>query len=334
MKWIEFAVYTTDTGVELVCGALASVGIEQVSIEESEERIEAHLRYAAPYWDFADAAALAAPKGPCVKAYIADLPEQQLLLAQAREAVRRILEVCPEADVAPLRVEETRMDEEDWANSWKRYYKPIPIGEKLLICPTWEEESLAPAQRTGRMLLRLDPGMVFGTGAHHTTRLCLEALEKGVQGGERVLDIGCGSGILSIAALLLGAAHATCVDIDPVADRVVRENMQINGLDDSRSAIAIGNALSDEALRARLQGQYDLVLANIVADVVIPLADLAPGWLRPGGLLLCSGVIDERGSEVEAALRKNGFTLLERRRSAEQEAPEMGWLAFLARREG
>lgn len=331
MKWIAFTVYTTDAGIELVCGALAGVGIEQVAIEESEARIDAHLRNVAPYWDFADAAALANKQGPCVRAYIADLVEQRPLLAAAREAVRGLRAFCNEEEIAPLRIEETLLDEEDWANSWKQYYKPMCVGKRLLVCPSWEEENLTEQQRKGKLLLKLDPGMVFGTGGHYTTQLCMEALEHCVQPGDHVLDIGCGSGILSIAALHLGAEKAACLDIDPVAERVVRENLLMNGLEQGRCDIHIGNILTDAALRGRIQGRYEIIVANIVADVVIALCGIVPEYLKPNGLFLCSGVIEERGEEVTAAIKEAGYTLVEILRSAEGEPLETNWLAFIAK---
>ncbi len=330
MKWIEFAVYTTDMGVELVCGALAGVGLEQVAIEESEATVAAYLKETAPYWDYADATALAGKQGPCVKAYIADLPEQEPQLLAAREAVARLYEIAPEVG-ASIRVLETRVDDQDWANSWKQYYKPIVIGEKLLVCPSWEEVGLTRQQKSGRALIRLDPGMVFGTGAHHTTRLCLEALERYTQAGMQVLDIGCGSGILSVAALKLGAANAVCVDIDPVAERVVRDNVAMNELEAERCKLHIGDILKNAALRQAVAGQYDIVVANIVADVVIALCPLVPAWIKPGGLFLCSGIIDEREQDVHAALLAAGFLHIEVMRSEEQEPQRTFWLAFAGR---
>lgn len=334
MKWIELSVYTTDAGVEPVCDALAGVGLEQVSIEESEAAIEKHLRDVAPYWDFADAAALASERGPCVKAYIAKLPEQQALLKAAREAVLRLREFFPEEQLAPLAIEETELDEADWANGWKRYYKPLPIGERLLVCPSWEEQALSAAELGNRLLIRMDPGMAFGTGAHHTTRLCLQALERCVRAGDSVLDIGSGSGILSIAALRLGAASAVCVDIDPVSQKVVRENLRRNMLAEDACPVHIGNILQEQKLRAQVAGQYDIVVANIVADVVIGICAFVNGFVKKEGYFLCSGVIDEREQEVAAAVRQAGFEIVQRYTSKDSDADpaETEWVALLGRK--
>ncbi len=317
MKWVELSVFTTDAGIEAVCGALSGVGIEQVSIEESSGRVEAFLAENARYWDFADPKELAAQEGPCVKAYISYLDENKPLLAAARAAVEELSSLYLGVELGDLRIREALVDDEDWANSWRAYYKPLPIGARLMVCPSWEE-----ADAQGRRVVRMDPGMVFGTGTHHTTRMCLETLEEHVLGGERLLDVGCGSGILAIAGLLLGAKNAVLVDIDPVADKVVRENAIMNGVTDDRYQLFIGDVLESGALRERMGSGYDMVVANIVADVIIALSPYLTGFCKEGGLFLCSGIIDERQNEVHAALTQKGFALLEERRSE-------GWVALL-----
>ena len=337
MKWIEFAVYTTDAGLDQVAAALTAIGLEQLAIEESSESVAAFLEHAAPNWDFADAVALSGKNGPCVKAYIAELPENEALLLAARDAVAALRQMDWSEDPGPLSIRESLIDEEDWANNWKQYYKPLPIGERLLICPSWERDTLAPDLKRGRQVLFMNPGMAFGTGAHHTTRMCLELLDKRVKNEDAALDIGCGSGILAIAALLLGARSAQCVDIDPVAERVVRENLAANGIDATRCGVRTGNFLVDERLRKAVGGGYDIVVANIVANVIIALAPLVPPLMKSGGLFISSGIIDERAEEVSEALAKAGFAVVERLRAAE-EAPEgieaSGWVAFLARWDG
>ena len=333
MNWIEFAVYTTDEGIEPVCGALASVNIEQVSIEESRDRVEEHLRALAPYWDFADAAAIAGQNGPCVKAYIADLPENEPLLNAAREAIARFSAWCGELSLAPPEIVETVIDEEDWANAWKRYYKPLPVGDRLLICPLWEEAGAELTQN--RTVLKMDPGMVFGTGAHHTTRLCMEWIEQTVCAGDRVLDIGCGSGILAIAALLLGAKSAVCVDIDPVAERVVKENLAHNAIPEKAASVHVGNILEDTALQSKLAGRYEVVTANIVADVIIALSEFVMAYIRPGGYFICSGIIRERAEEVLEALQAAGFSSIEKlcaEETADAGALATAWVAYRAKR--
>ena len=170
----------------------------------------------------------------------------------------------------------------------------------------------------------LDPGLTFGTGSHATTQLCLTALEEAVQGGEKVLDLGCGSGILSIAALKLGAASALAVDIDDKCLDVAYENAALNGIGKDTYTVKVGDILSDQALRSQIGGGYQVVLANIVADVIIALAPFVPSLLAPGGVFLCSGIIDDRAEEVAQALRQAGWTITQTR-SAD------GWFAYTCR---
>ena len=222
-------------------------------------------------------------------------------------------------DLGTLLMTLENVEDADWENNWKQYYKPMEIGERLLVIPQWEEAD--PGDRTP---LYLDPGLTFGTGAHATTRLCLTALEGLVRGGERVLDLGCGSGILSVAALRLGAGSALAVDIDDKCRDAARENAGLNGIGPERLDILVGNLLTDEAVAAKIGGGYDVVLANIVADVIIALAPRVRGLLNPGGTFLCSGVIEGRTAEVEAALAASGLEVLERREDG-------GWYAFTCR---
>lgn len=202
--------------------------------------------------------------------------------------------------------------EEDWINNWKKYFHPIPVGNKLLIRPTWEE-----APETGRIVLHLEPGLAFGTGTHETTRLCLELLEQYVSPGCDVLDVGCGSGILSVAALLLGAQKAVGVDIDELAVKTAVENAQINGVSGRFTAVC-GN------LTEQVSGQYQVVVANIVADVIISLTQDIPAYLSPDAVYLMSGIIDSRESDVLAALAPQ-FEVIGRRE-------EKGWVALAAKR--
>ena len=211
-------------------------------------------------------------------------------------------------------------DDEDWENNWKIYYKPLEIGERLLVRPSWEQ-----ADDTGRIVLSLDPGMAFGTGSHHTTRMCLEFLEKTVKDGDDMIDLGCGSGILSIGALLLGAKEALAVDIDPIAEKIAYENAAMNDITPDKYTVLIGDVLSDTALQDRLcEKRYDVVAANIVASVIIELTKIVPRMIKPDGVYIMSGIIGERLDEVLAALEENGFEVLEVRAGDD-------WRAVMAR---
>lgn len=201
---------------------------------------------------------------------------------------------------------------QDWVNNWKQYFHPMPIGEKLLIRPTWEDAYDA----NGRTVLHIEPGLAFGTGSHPTTKLCLETLEKAVKPGDSVLDIGCGSGILSIAALLLGAETALGVDIDKLAVKTAQDNARENGLDESRFQAVEGN------LTDKVTGQYDIVVANIVADVIMQFNQDVANYLKEGGTYITGGIIDTREDEVLYSFAQNGFTVKERYENK-------GWLVFV-----
>ena len=197
--------------------------------------------------------------------------------------------------------------EEDWANNWKQYFKPFTVGERLLIKPSWE----MCENPWNRAVLEIDPASSFGTGQHHTTRLCLELLEQLMHPGDRVLDLGCGSGILSIGALLLGASGATAVDIEENAAATATENARKNHIDPTLYRVFCGNVLEDETLCREIGDGYDLICANIVADVLIAMKQLFRQFLRPEGSLIMSGIIMERRDEVLDQLKKAGFALLE-----------------------
>lgn len=316
MKWLELAVYTTDAGIDAVSAALTGVGITGLSIEESHASAFAFLKEAAVFWDFADMDKIGVDT-PCVKGYLADCPENLPTVEAAKQAIERLRTLNLGYDLGSLAMTVVSIDEEDWANNWKKYYKPLEIGKRLFVLPSWE-----PCPATDRTVLKLDPGMAFGTGAHHTTRMCLEFLEQTVRAGDEMLDLGCGSGILSIASLLLGAKHATAVDIDPIAEKIAYENAGMNGITRDTFTVLIGNVLSDTAVQNAIRGQYPVVAANIVADVIIALAPLARTLVMPGGAFIVSGIIDERVEDVVSALQRSGFAVTEQH-SAE------GWNAFL-----
>lgn len=207
------------------------------------------------------------------------------------------------------------VSEEDWANNWKQYFKPLSIGERLLICPTWETID-NPENRT---VLSIDPGMAFGTGGHDTTRMVLECIQDKLTPETQVLDVGCGSGILSIATLLLGARSAVGVDIDELAVKMAVENGKLNGMTPPRYVIKQGDLVQ------QIDGTYDLVLANIVADAIISLSKTIPPFLKPNGHYIVSGIIDTREAEVVEALKACGFIITERHEQG-------GWLCLVCRK--
>ena len=245
-------------------------------------------------------------------------------LSQIKSALQSVKETEKELDLGSLEVTMKNVAEEDWANNWKKYFKPFPVGDKIMIKPSWEE---LPAQ-TDKIILKIDPGHIFGTGTHETTQLCMELIEKYVKKDDMVLDIGCGSGILSIASLLLDAKEADAVDIDPNAIQIAYENSDRNDIDRSRYHVKAGNILEDKELQASYSGKkYDLVAANIVADVIIALTKQVPDYIKDGGIFLCSGIITERKEDVLKALKAANFAVLDIKEKT-------SWVAIATRYEG
>ena len=315
MKWLELHIDTTPAGLEPVSDLLRDQGIEGLVIED-EGDFHNFLEQNRQYWDYVDEGLEQSMAGKCrITFYLEDSEAGYRTLAMTRIALQPFKEAHPAFGSLLLTME--NVEDADWENNWKAFYKPMEIGERLIVIPDWEE-----ADPHGRVALRLNPGLIFGTGSHATTRLCLQALERLVQPGMRVLDLGCGSGILSIAALLLGADSAFGCDIDDKAVDVAYENAALNGIGKDRYTVRAGDVLSDKRLRADMGAGYDIVVANIVADVIIALAATARDLMAPDGYFLCSGIIDDRAAEVKGKLVENGFTILEENTSE-------GWYSYL-----
>jgi len=306
-NWLEVTVETTAAGMEALAARLTMNGAEGLVLEE-EGDFRRFLEENRQYWDYVDDALLERMKGAArIKFYVPDDDAGRAQMARALQGVDNPVSTVP-------------LKEEDWAYGWQKYYQPMEVGERLWIVPEWDRGKGVP---DGRTAVYLNPGLTFGTGSHASTQLCLTLLEKYLYPGDRVLDLGCGSGILSIAALNLGAGLAHGVDIDPKAADVALENAALNGNTPPQYTAQAGDVLSDKPLVETLaaQGPWQVVLANIVADVIIPLSAFAGRFSVPGGIFLCSGVIDTRADEVEATLKYNGMTVLER-------LEKNGWCAF------
>ena len=315
MKWFSLHIDTSPAGLEPVSTMLGDLGIDGLVIED-EGDFRRFLEQNRQYWDYVDEELDRSMAGKCRVTFYLEQNEEGLgKIAAVRIAMAELKD--RHAEYAPLLLTMEGVEDADWENNWKQFYKPMEIGDRLIVIPDWEE-----ADPQGRVALRLNPGLTFGTGSHATTRLCLQALEKLVRPGMSVLDLGCGSGILSIAALLLGADRAYACDIDEKAVDVAYENAALNGVGRDRYTVRAGDVLSDQGLRRDMGGGWDIVVANIVADVIIALAPAALDLMKPGGVFLCSGIIDQRADEVRATLEAQGFTIREANTSE-------GWYSFL-----
>ncbi len=308
-RWLEVTLPVPADKLDGVCAVLTYNGMTGLVVEEEGDFLR-FLERNRQYWDYVDEGLAQRMKGASrVKFYVPDSPEGR---GQLRQYLAGLEEYEPQT---------VSLREEDWATSWQKYYQPIPVGRRIYIVPDWMRGRPVPE---GRTPLYLNPGLTFGTGSHPTTQLCLELLEGTLRPGDRVLDLGCGSGILAIAALALGASRAAGVDIDPKAADVAFENAALNGIGPDRLSVYAGDVLTDKRLAGRLNpGQNRVVLANIVADVIIPLSARAGDFLAPDGVFLTSGIIEGRQDEVRAALEGNGFAVTGHRERG-------GWHAFLA----
>ena len=317
MKWLEVHIDTNYSGLEGVETMLSTLGIDGVVIDDETE-FQDFLENNHEYWDYVDEELAQRMQGRSRLTFYLEVGEEGF--AKMGE-VRMALEALKKEhdDWGTLLMTMDTMEDADWENNWKQYYKPMEIGERLLVIPQWET-----AEVGDRVPLILEPGLTFGTGSHATTRLCLMALEKHVKPGMRVVDLGCGSGILSIAALKLGAAEARAIDIDDKCINVAYENAAMNGIGKDSYTVLSGNILTDQSAVEQLGGGYDIVVANIVSDIIIALAPQARYYMKEDALYLCSGIIDTRAEEVKGKLVEAGFEILEER-SAD------GWFSFLCK---
>lgn len=300
--WIEVRVITKSEALEPVSGIFYSLDCKGVAIEDPEDILG---REQGPLtWDFADINVLEHKgKVAVVKAYFAEEDNIDDVLAYVKERLEELKEMG--IDLGEAKVESEKMYEEDWANTWKQYYKPSKVGEKIVVKPIWEEYEA----KAGELVVDLDPGMAFGTGTHETTRMCIQALERYVKEDTTVFDVGCGSGILAIAAAKLGAKLAVGVDLDPVAVQSSKENVAYNNLDNIE--ILHGNLVEV------IEGKADVVVANILAEIICILIDDVKRVLKEGGVFITSGIIHDRVDMVCEKLEGSGFEVIEKNRDGE-----------------
>ena len=293
MAWLEFIIDTDSKKIASTAAALTAQGFAELVIEDQEE-FETFLDENKAYWDYIDEDFQQKLQGLShIKIYLEDTDNA------GQEKLRKAVEKLG------LTMTVKALEETNWEESWKDNYPAVEVGENLIVVPYWQAD-----ETNGRTPIILDPGLTFGTGAHASTQMVMESMEKIVKPGFKCLDLGSGSGILSLAALRLGAGSAIGIDIDPKAEDIARENAAYNGFGSPEFTALTGNVTEDKALMAKLgENEYDLVLVNIVADVIIGLSPVLPEFLTERSTLICSGILDTRLDDVVAALEKAGLTI-------------------------
>lgn len=301
MNWSQVKLYTTTQGISVVSGYVVSHGIRGVMIEDAED-FNDFLEDTSVHWDYIDDELMKMKECPtAVVFYVPDNMQGIETLQAVRAGVEQLRRDNPQVDLGPLTFESESIREEDWETAWKKYYHPVRVGEHIVVCPCWENCQL----EQGDVKVTLDPGMAFGTGTHETTRLCMAFLEKYITPDTTMLDVGTGSGILAITALLLGARSAVGVDIDELAVKIAKENADLNGVGD-QIQLHCGD------LTQKISGTYDVICANIVADVIIRLCKTVTSFMHRDTVLIVSGIIEDRCADVFAALEEAGLTIVEK----------------------
>lgn len=320
MLWHELTIHTTEEAVEMISNFLHEAGAGGVSIEESGTL---NKKRDTTYGELYDVPLNDIPEGfAVIKGYFSEGTDMVALQLEVNPRVEELSEFG--IDTGEVRYETRTVDEDDWATAWKQYFKPVRVSERLTIKPTWEEYT---PESLDEKIIELDPGMAFGTGTHPTTSLCLRTLETVIQGGEEVIDVGTGSGILAIGAIKLGAKHVLALDLDPVAVISARENVELNGLE-QQITVKESDLLSvlgsqDPALGVQLP--VKVVVANILAEIILLFVDDVYNALESGGTYIVSGIWKNKEQVVHDALVASGFEVSATHRDED-------WLAFVARK--
>lgn len=303
MNWLEITIFTATAGVDMLCANLLDIGIRGFVIQDKEDFKE-FLENKEGKWDYIDDDLMNLSNcETSVTVYIPDDAQGAEMVASLKTMLNTLKQSDTDGTFGRLEMEFSNIKEDDWANNWKQYFKPLKVGNKLLVKPSWEEYDNVD----DRIILEIDPASSFGTGQHNTTKLCLEFLEDVITPNDNVLDLGCGSGILSIGAMLLGAKSVTAVDIEAHCVRTALENAQKNGISLDVYKAYCGNIIEDTELSDKIDGTYDVITANIVADILIAMKNHFRRYLKDNGVLIVSGIIDERKDEVIDSIVSVGF---------------------------
>lgn len=316
MKWNQFRLKTTTEAEDIVSSMLMDLGIQGVQIEDkvplTEQDKEQMFVDILPQIPADDGVAY-------LTFYLEEEEDPETVLERVRKELE---EMRSYVDVGECTIEESQTEDVDWVNNWKKYFHQFSIDD-ILVIPSWEQ---VEAKDSDKMVIHIDPGTAFGTGMHETTQLCIRQLRKYVKPGAQILDVGCGSGILGMLALKFGAAHSVGTDLDPCAIDATHENMKANGIREDQYKVMIGNIIDDKEVQDKAgYEKYDIVAANILADVLVPLTPVILHQLKKGGIYITSGIIDDKEETVTEAVRAAGMEVLEVHHQGE-------WVSVTARK--
>ena len=334
MKWTKATIDTTTEAVDFICMMLDELGVEGIEIEDniplSDEDKQAMFIDILPELPVDDGKAkvsfyidITSENADDAGRYGNAIESRGDYLVLIEKVKAGLQDIANYADIGEGTIAISETEDKDWINNWKEFFKPFRVADDIIIKPTWEQLN---DKKDNDIVIEIDPGTAFGTGAHETTRLCIQGLRKYINSDTEFLDVGCGSGILSIIGLKLGAKKAVGTDIDPAALVATKENIVVNEIDDNVFTVYSGNIIDDKELQEKVGfEQYDIAVANILADVIIPLSGTIGKHIKPGGLFISSGIIDMKKEEVQEAILNNNFEIIE--------INEMGdWVSFVAKK--
>ena len=316
MKWNKFRIKTTTEAEDIVCSSLMDLGVQGVEVEDkiplTQREKEQMFVDILPEIDVDDGVAY-------ISFYLEEDEYKEKMLQAVREELK---EIGTYVNVGSMEIEESQTEDVDWVNNWKQYFHQFTIDDVLII-PSWED---VQPEDEDKMIIHIDPGTAFGTGMHETTQLCIRQIKKYVTEDTEILDVGCGSGILGMLALKFGAKHSTGTDLDPCAIDATHENMDVNGISRDQYRVMIGNIIDDKEVQDQVgYDRYDIVAANILADVLVPLTPVILNHLKTGGIYITSGIIEEKEETVVEAVKAAGLEVLEVNHQGE-------WVSVTARK--